>query len=808
MMPKILYIVEDDDNLIYVISKYLKNEGYETVNFTTGTSFVKYIIEKNPSPDLLILDNMLPDYTSKRIIETIQEKGYYYPFIIMTGKGSEKTAVELFKLGAKDYIIKDISFIDHLLAAVTRYFKEHEFEQKLKNSKKELEDTQQRINNFFENSIDAIFVSSIDGKFLEFNNSFLSLFDYSKEELLSFTEDALYQNISDRNDYLKLLKQQNYVKDYPVTLKKRNGDIFQALIRATTLKGDDGSVVGFQGVIRDLSEQIESEHALLQSEERWKFALEGSGDGLWDYDIVNNKIYRSQRWKEILGYSDEEIVDNIDLLFDLVHPDDLDYMKKEMGENLIGESSVFQNEFRLRCKDGSYKWILDRGKIIEWDGNKPKRIIGTHSDITDRKKFENQLKESEEKFRGIVQNSTDGIVLTDENGLIILWNKGIERITGFLEYEVLNHPVSEIIFQSILEHDKTNEFEDSIKKLVADISKTGYSFDKNKLSEYTICCKDKSIKDVQQVMFSIPTNNGFKLCAILRDITELKSAQEEIKKINIDLERRVELRTSELRNTLEDLENEIVNRKEIEEQLKKAKDEISMALEREKELNILKSRFISMISHEYRTPLTIISTSVYILEKMYHGDETGKFDTQLKKIKSSIVALTKLLENVLNAGTAETTKIITDKKKFDLLELINMIVADVKENDKHNHEINIISSKEFIEVSSDEKIMKQILSNLISNSVKFSPNFSSVNIIVKESMLEYSIMIADEGIGILPEEKDKVFDTFFRGTNIGVVPGTGLGLSIVKRCVDALKGQIFLDSEPNKGSKFNVILPK
>lgn len=157
----------------------------------------------------------------------------------------------------------------------------------------------------------------------------------------------------------------------------------------TYLKDKDGNIIGTLSSGEDITEKKRAEVELRESEKRWQFALEGAGDGLWDWNAETNKVFFSRRWKEMLGFSENEIEEKLDEWDSRIHPDDRTSVYEDLNAHFIGETDIYQNEHRILCKDGSYKWILDRGKVIERTGDgKPLRVIGTHSDISDRKKWE------------------------------------------------------------------------------------------------------------------------------------------------------------------------------------------------------------------------------------------------------------------------------------------------------------------------------------------------------------------------------------------------------------------------------------
>ncbi len=246
---------------------------------------------------------------------------------------------------------------------------------------------------------------------------------------------------------------------------------------------------------------------------------------------------------------------------------------------------------------------------------------------------------------------------------------------------------------------------------------------------------------------------------------------------------------------------------EAEAKLKQANQEVAAALEKEKELNELKTRFVSMISHEYRTPLTVILTSSSLLTKLYEMQDREGFDKFINKITVSVNTMTKLLEDVLLIGQSDTGSIKLNYKKISLLSVIDEIIEDTKQSYPKEQIFNIINNDNIHNINTDETLFKQILSNLITNASKYSSYGSLITIETKKSHSSMIITVEDNGIGISEEDQKHLFTLFHRGSNVGVVSGTGLGLSIVKRFVDALDGKINLESEVGKGTKFSIELP-
>jgi signal transduction histidine kinase len=282
--------------------------------------------------------------------------------------------------------------------------------------------------------------------------------------------------------------------------------------------------------------------------------------------------------------------------------------------------------------------------------------------------------------------------------------------------------------------------------------------------------------------------------------------EELIANINKELERLVSERTFQLEQTMSELRNEIDIRKRIETELINAKDEINKAYEVEKQLNLLKTRFINMISHEYRTPLTIINTSSYLLEKSLAELETDIGKLHLDKIQSSVKSMTKLLENVLILDKIEKMKGNVYQEAFDFDMLIEKTIKDLKIDISRIEYANLTSSSNIV---SNISLMIHILQNLLSNSIKFSNDTDIVKVCLDSRAGLIVLTIEDSGIGIPPEEiNTDLFEPFHRAQNTSTISGTGLGLAIVRKCIDCLEGKILIESVLGTGTKITIELPQ
>jgi signal transduction histidine kinase len=234
---------------------------------------------------------------------------------------------------------------------------------------------------------------------------------------------------------------------------------------------------------------------------------------------------------------------------------------------------------------------------------------------------------------------------------------------------------------------------------------------------------------------------------------------------------------------------------------------LQQSLEKEKELNEMKSRFISTTSHEFRTPLTSVLLSADLMKLYGHSWSESKKNEYFDKIKNSVIYLTKLLDDMLTLSRTESGKINYNPEPVDLSVLAGECIDDGKSLITARHELNLSfesNQKEFI---LDPKLMRFILSNLISNAVKFSPDGGEVKLKIDSGADNILIEISDMGIGIPPEDINKIFESFYRTKNAELMTGTGLGLAIVKRAVELHNGEIAVTSELNKGTTFYIKIP-
>lgn len=288
--------------------------------------------------------------------------------------------------------------------------------------------------------------------------------------------------------------------------------------------------------------------------------------------------------------------------------------------------------------------------------------------------------------------------------------------------------------------------------------------------------------------------------ALVIDISEQKESKDKLKQLNTELELKVEERTRELALLVNKLENANTD-------LRTAQKEIEQALAKEKQLNELKSRFVSMASHEFRTPLSTILSSTSLLEKYGTNSEfEEKREKHYDRIKSNVRALTNILNDFLSLDKLQEGSTQCTYEVFNLKQLAKNVVDEQEELKKPGQTL-FFNFKGIEEVNLDINIIKNCLNNLLSNAIKYSSDKKSIYLNIITSEKDVSIEVIDEGIGIPEEEQVHLFERFFRAKNVTNIQGTGLGLTIVKRYVELMKGTIDFTSAYMKGTTFTIKLP-
>jgi len=413
--------------------------------------------------------------------------------------------------------------------------------------------------------------------------------------------------------------------------------------------------------------------------------------------------------------------------------------------------------------------------------------------------MEKRLQLEQEKFKAIFQNASLGILVVDQSGTIALANDFLLAQFGYSDAMELIGKKMEILIPKRYHHQHVSDRGHYMEHPVTRPMGIGRNLFGIK--------KDSSEIPLEISLSSYNNDEGVFSIAFISDISQrikvqnklleqrlaLADMNKKMEVLNEELEKKVETRTSKLHETMQKLEA--------------SKDELSKALSKEKDLNDLKSGFVTMASHEFRTPLSTILSSASLLAKYKLTDEQSKRDKHVQRIKSSVINLNNILNEFLSLGKIEDGKISAHPSIFNIEELIRQQINEMTEMLKPGQHV-VYSHEGNKEATLDEVLFKNIIINLLSNSAKFSGENKPIFISSRVTDKTINFFIKDKGIGISKKDLGHLSEIFFRAENALNIPGTGVGLHIVSKYVEMMNGKMKIKSELEDGTEINIIFAR
>jgi PAS domain S-box-containing protein len=550
-------------------------------------------------------------------------------------------------------------------------------------------------------------------------------------------------------------------------------------------------------MLLEASTEIEKQKELLiASKDRLELVMGSLEEVVWGRNLPDYQLkYVSNSVVNLYGLPIADWYENPNIWSDMIHPDDLAQVEKE-GESLFTRG-ITELEYRIITADKEIKWIHSTTRIIKSTDGKSDFMTGIAKDITEEKKVQNQLNQlnnnlevkaaelqisnsdlllniteidvlraaSEsvaKELRQFIETANAPIFGIDAKGNVNEWNQSSEKITGFKKEEVLGKDLVETYI--------TDDYREAVK-LVLDNALKGKE---TANFEFPLFSKDN-----QRVMVLLNSSTRRNADGEITGVLGVGQDISEIDKLRSDLEDTVKKRTFELENSLG----------------------------KEKELGKLKTSFVAMASHEFRTPLTAIQAAADVILKYKDKLSQEDIKKRLFKIKREVRDMTIMLEDILIIGKADSQKLEFNAIEQDLVVLVKNIVSDYQLTQVEVREVIYKISRDKIMLNADPKWIKHIIINLLSNAVKYSEAPTSITIEIRQEENEVILSVTDQGIGISKKEKESIFDPFHRGKNVGNIQGTGLGLSVLQTAIDLHKGKIKVESKLNNGSTFIVYLP-
>lgn len=785
-------LLEDNPDDAELTIFELEESGLK-LNWTLVDSQDDYLNSLNPDIDIIIADFNLPQFDGLSAFRLLKQKDLDIPFILVSGAIGEEVAVDCIKQGITDYVIKDR--LARLPSAVNQAIEQRDLRRLNNDMLHALHKSEERLKAIVNAIPDLVFLIDETGRFVEVVNRHTESMSFDRHSLQnkllseSFPSDVaeiIYQGIqatldSGKQQVLEFslvveigkrwfesrIATSDLVLDElrtvvviarDITARKRIQDELTSLTSATSylFQGETLQEVGEQVVKAVVNELGQVDCGLMLVDSSRKTMLRLSRAGVYEVDT-----------EEILYLDGQGIVPNAVRTQGLTYvPDvrkEINYLpnnpmtRSELVVPLLVDSTVIGVlDLQSPELDGFSK---EDQQVVTIFAERAASAINTQQlieqinhhagDLEWRvSKRTADLQRTTERIEVILNSSEDVIILATADGLIQQANPAFERVFEYHPDRVFNQPLINLI---------TEQSRDNFKTVLENL------VTQNKMQRIDVTAKITELSSFFADVVLSPVMDRDQLVGIICSFRDVSA------------------------------------RKQLEIELREA-------LQKEKELNELKSRFVSMVSHEYRTPLATILLSADLLKKYYDRMDADRRHKHFDKISTQVRHMTRLMEDMLIVSKADAVGLKFEPKLTDVEALIREIVIELGLNNM-THGINFTNEGNCELVHVDPKLIHTIVTNLLTNAIKYSPDNSEVDVNLTCATDQIVITIRDYGIGIPKDDQKHMFEIFHRATNVGTIQGTGLGLIIVKQSVEAHGGTLEFESQENVGTTFIAHLP-
>ena len=612
-------------------------------------------------------------------------------------------------------------------------------------TEEKLRETEARYRGFFENVVEGLFQTTLDGRFIMVNPSLAYIFGYeSIEEFLSNISNAkqLYVDPNRRDELVHLIKTQEVVTGFEAQFYRKDGSIIWVSLNIRALHDISDRVMALEGTLLNITERKEAENrfALLA------FIVDSCDDAIIGKTLDGIIVSWNRGAQKIYGYSADEVKGkSISILVPPGHPNELPRLLKRIKQ---GQRIEHYETMRMR-KDGKK---ICASLTISPIKNAAGKTIGASTvawDMTEQKRTEMALRESEARFRSITQSATDAIISADGDDNIISWNKGAQTIFGYTEEEALAKSLTIII---------PERYSDAHKKGFERVNSTDETRIIGKSVEMFGMRRDGSEFPLELSLSTWKIGLRRLYSGIIRDITERKQSEEKLKQTLAELER---------------------SNKDLE-------------------------QFAYAASHDLQEPLRTVSNFSQLLARRYKGKLDVKADQFIGFIVDGTTRMQQMIDDLL-----VYSRVSTRAKPFeptDCETVFDQTLANVKMAIEESGAV--VTHDPLPTVMADVSQMVQLFQNLLSNAIKFRKEKPRITVSAVQKGNEWLFSVQDNGIGIAPEFMEYIFKMFQREHASAEYPGTGVGLAICKKIVERHSGRTWVESEQGKGSTFYFTIPK
>lgn len=661
--------------------------------------------------------------------------------------------------------------LSHALAGVTDITAE-------KHAAIALQQSEERYRQISELISDYVFSQKVFDDFsteVEWKAGSINIGDISYADMSQMNHNQLPDNIHPEDyveameDIMKTAYGETTISEFRVLNPDDGTTNWLRVSRQPIWDEDQNRVSRIIGAVSDVTVKKSIESALVKSEERYRLVTELISDYVYSLSVMpDNRIKMDWFAGSFEGITGTHIKDYVvESPLDMIkgaHPDDYEDAAAKIEQTMAGQSTV--SEYRItNSSDKKPRWLrVSRFPTMDKQTGQLTRILGAVTDVTAQKFAEMALRDSEERYRLLTNLMTDYAfsVRFEEGGRLYC-----EWIIGDFE-GVLGRSIPT---SGYVEQDKFDLFtSDDLKRVHHDIERVHQG--EASIVEYQIINyqdkKPRWLRTTRHPIWNKEHTRVIRYLAAVKDITLEKEAQ------------LVSQEASELRQ----------------------------ALEREKSLHALRTRFVSMVTHEFRNPLAAILSSVSILDKYDHRLTHESRREKFERIYGQVQRLTQLLEDLLEVGELEHHALHYTPQRIDVVDLVNDLYAEYEESIGSQHHLLVNTTHDKVHTYADVHILRQALGNIISNAIKYSPPESEVICDIILGAENVTIHVIDHGVGIPEAEYNELFEAFYRASNVSTQPGTGLGLLIAKQSIELHKGTIAFESEIGKGTTFTIQFPR
>ena len=759
-----ILFVEDVPADAVLVNHELRKGGlqFRTKRVDSKDAFI-YELEHNP-PDLILSDHGLPTFDGFVALAIARDRCPEVPFIFVTNSRGEEMAIETFESGATDYVLK--TNLGKLVPAVQRALREAESRAALKQKEQALRESEERFRMLVEGVKDyAVFMVDPRGNVTSWNTGAEWMHVCHAEEVIGrhfsmfYTEQDI--NLGRPEHGLKKAATDGRFHEEGIRLAK-GGKKFWADVVITALRDVDGKLRGFAQVTRNITARKAFEEQLSASEGLKTAILNAALDAIISIDHEGFIQEWNAAAEKIFGYSRKEALGRA--VDDLIVPPALRKVYHDSLANYLMTGAVSlvgrPVELKLRRADGSE--FSAEMAVSRNPAEDPPRCTALIRDITERKKAETELRQSEERFRLLVEGVKDyAIYMLDAKGRVETWNEGAERIEGYTAKEIIGQPFATFFPPEDVQRHLP---EAALKKAEKEgrARNEGWRVRKDGSRFWTLgiitALRDESGR-----------LRGF--AKVAHDMTDKKRAEDEIRRLNVELESRVRERTAQLEAANKELE-----------------------------------AFSYSVSHDLRAPLRHIHGYVDILrnEAAHKLDESAR--QHLLTIGQSAMQMGRLIDALLEFSRMGRAEIRFERVSLATLveEARRELRAEVK-----GREIDW-QIGELPEVNADPLMLRQAIVNLLSNALKYTRTRAKVKIKVgaKVNERETTFFVRDNGVGFDMEYADKLFGVFQRFHHVSEFEGTGIGLANVRRIIHRHGGRTWAEGKVDEGATFFFSIPK